>query len=143
MSTSFAKWLRVRIRELDIGADLVGNDPQLTDRAASIRDEAARRAASLGLTGIYQACPTTDNAGAVVEYLSRVLAALPEPAGALTVQQAAERSGIPVRTLYRMVEQGKLPHTRVGTGRGSIRIKPATLDRLLEPEAPPKDYLFG
>lgn len=62
---------------------------------------------------------------------------------ALTIQQASRYSGISARTLYRMIQADTLPHVRVGTGRGSIRIKPATLDRLLQPEAPPKDYLFS
>ena len=49
----------------------------------------------------------------------------------LTVQQAAALFNIPARTLYALCADGSLPHARIGTGRGTIRIKPADLNRLV------------
>ena len=55
-----------------------------------------------------------------------------KPAGVvLTVQQAAALFNIPARTLYALCADGSLPHARIGMGRGTIRIKPADLNRLV------------
>jgi excisionase family DNA binding protein len=45
----------------------------------------------------------------------------------LTVAQAAERLGVSPRTLYRLCEEGKLAHQHIGSGRGTIRIRPEDL----------------
>ena len=55
----------------------------------------------------------------------------PAPDAPLTVQQAAKRFNIPARTLYALCADGSLRHSRIGTGRGTIRIKPPDLERLL------------
>lgn len=48
---------------------------------------------------------------------------------ALTVQQAADRVGVSSRTIYDLCDSGDLKHQRIGTGRGTIRIRPANLDK--------------
>jgi len=50
----------------------------------------------------------------------------------MTVKEACERYGIPERTIYALCKAGQLAHLRVGTGRGTIRIRPADLDRHLQ-----------
>lgn len=60
---------------------------------------------------------------------------------ALTIKEAAEYSGIPVSTLYKLVEGGQLAHSRIGQGRGRIRIKPAALANLGEQQAVELRYL--
>jgi excisionase family DNA binding protein len=49
----------------------------------------------------------------------------------LTVQQAAKRFNVSARTLYALCNERKLPHSRVGTGRGTIRIMPSDLKEYL------------
>jgi len=71
------------------------------------------------------------------------------PSDCLTVIQAAKAARVGKRTIYKLCEEGRLPHHRVGTGRGTIRIKRHDLDRYLEQNrvecrspSPAKDYLF-
>jgi excisionase family DNA binding protein len=40
----------------------------------------------------------------------------------LSVREYAETFGVSVATVYAMCATGKLAHTRLGTGRGTIRI---------------------
>ena len=40
----------------------------------------------------------------------------------LTVRDAAERIGVSIGTIYHLCAAGRLPHMRIGTGRGVIRI---------------------
>jgi excisionase family DNA binding protein len=46
----------------------------------------------------------------------------------LTVTEAAERLRCAERTVYRLCREGKLPHRRIGVGRGVIRVRAADLD---------------
>jgi excisionase family DNA binding protein len=50
------------------------------------------------------------------------------------VRQAAERLGVPSRTIYEWCRLGKFPHIRVGTRR--ILILQSTIDSLLTPGTP-------
>ena len=82
--------------------------------------------------------------------LNSMLAAVqPVATDTLSVKQASERYGIPERTIYALCKDGQLVHHRVGTGRGTIRIKPADLDRhLLQSRVeiqskPVEDLIFG
>ncbi len=45
----------------------------------------------------------------------------------LTVKQAAERLGVSAATVYQLCAAKLLPHSRVGLGRGVIRISEADL----------------
>ena len=50
------------------------------------------------------------------------------PSEELTVVEAAERLRCAERTVYRLCREGKLPHRRIGVGRGVIRVRAADLD---------------
>ena len=49
----------------------------------------------------------------------------------LTVKQAAERLQCSAATVYQLCATKALPHSRVGLGRGVIRIAAADVDRYL------------
>ena len=49
----------------------------------------------------------------------------------LTVNQAAMRLNVSVKTIRNLIASGKLVHYRVGAGRGVIRIREAALDQHL------------
>ena len=49
----------------------------------------------------------------------------------LTVNQAAERLNVSVKTVRNLIASGRLAHYRIGTGRGVIRISEDALDRHL------------
>ena len=49
----------------------------------------------------------------------------------LTVDQAAVRLNVSVKTIRDLIRTGKLGHYRIGTGRGVIRISEEALDRHL------------
>ncbi len=49
----------------------------------------------------------------------------------LTVDQAAERLNVSVKTIRNLIASGKLGHYRIGSGRGVIRISEEALDRHL------------
>lgn len=56
----------------------------------------------------------------------------PAPADSpLTVQQAAKQFNVSSRTLYELCRSNRLPHSRIGTGRGTIRIMPSDLKEYL------------
>ena len=61
---------------------------------------------------------------------------LPTPtANVLTVKETAERLGVSQRTIYDLIESGRLRAQRIGIGRGTIRIRPTDLNGCLaEPE---------
>ena len=50
----------------------------------------------------------------------------------LTVTEAAERLSVSVSCVYRLVERDKLPHHRIGFGRGAIRFTETDLSVFLE-----------
>ena len=71
--------------------------------------------------------------------LSRALAAVDPPAsGPLTVKQAAERLAVSPKTVYAMIEKGRLRCQRIGR---AIRINPRDLDGLNDTEAPRYKHL--
>lgn len=49
----------------------------------------------------------------------------------MTVVEAADLLSVSPRTVYALCAAGRLPHHRVGLGRGTIRLKPTALDRFL------------
>jgi excisionase family DNA binding protein len=135
-------WLRKQIAEL---TDLRAHpepDQALFELCAAVVREAADRAAKVGMLDHYDQhknmrfCTPRD----AVAVLSSILAALPRVGAhaqkpsdaAMTVAEASEHYGIPERTIYALCKAGQLAHLRVGTGRGTIRIKPADLDRHLQ-----------
>jgi excisionase family DNA binding protein len=50
----------------------------------------------------------------------------------LTVSQAAEFLQVSPSTIYALCAAGKLAHSRIGVGRGTIRIKKETLVKLID-----------
>jgi excisionase family DNA binding protein len=107
------------------------------------------------------ALDTRENPEEVKSYLAQCLRALRPgrrrtaptadlPSDCLTVSQAAKVAGVGQRTVYKLCEEGRLAYHRVGTGRGTIRIKQNDLRRYLEQRrvecrstSAPKDYLFS
>lgn len=65
----------------------------------------------------------------------------------LTVGQAASLLSVSIGTIYALCQTGGLPHLRIGTGRGTIRIRRKDLLRHVkrasgrpeQPGLPPKD----
>ncbi len=49
----------------------------------------------------------------------------------LTIKDVAERLNIGERTAYRLIEEGQLKARRIGSGRGTLRVKPADLERFI------------
>ena len=50
----------------------------------------------------------------------------------LTVKQVAQRLNVSQSCIYQLVETGKIPHHRIGTGRGAIRFSNANIESFLE-----------
>jgi len=125
----YAGWLRAEILSLDEPPE--PDLPTLEDAAETVR-EARRIAESLGWPDLVPLCTADALALRTARrILSKALAVVDPPAsGPLTVKEAAERLGVSPKTLYSLIEARKLPCLRIGKGRGTIRIRPADLDRL-------------
>jgi excisionase family DNA binding protein len=125
----FAQWLRTEIAELNAAAP----DPAICEGAADVVREARRIAQSLGYPDLIPTCRTDFLALPVArEHLSRALAVMDPPtSGSLTVRQAAERLGVSPKTIYDLVEKGRIRCTRIGR---AIRINPADLNTQERPK---------
>ena len=57
----------------------------------------------------------------------------------LTVKDVADRLKIGRTTAYTLIEDGEIPAKRIGTGRGTLRVKPSDLERYINrpDDAPP------
>ena len=130
----FRKWLREQFCILECFARY-GDDYYLTIQVEAIVDEARRLACRFMADP--GACAYDTHAG--LAYVGRLLRELPS-ADVLTVKQAAERLNVSARTIYDLVECGRLRCLRVGRERGTIRIRPADLQHIMEP-APRLDHL--
>ena len=62
------------------------------------------------------------------------------PNGLLTVEQAADLLAVSSRTVYRMIEAGELPATRIGK---TVRIQQAAIERFLAHQSRQPGSLFG
>ncbi len=114
--------------------------------------EAAEEAAQHGRIDLYEQyknvrhCSPRDGL-AFLAHIEYEIKPKPGSSELLTVAEAAELSGIPSRTLYSLCKDGQLAHHRIGSGRGTIRIKRADLDRHLRQSRvelqPFEDLIFG
>jgi excisionase family DNA binding protein len=95
--------------------------------AAALVNECQRVACGFGTPLVGEEQTVTSVRGGI-EIIGKLLAWAKPALGALTVKQAADRLGVSSRTIYDLVESGRLKCQRIGTGRGTIRIRPADLD---------------
>lgn len=49
----------------------------------------------------------------------------------LTVKQVAQRLNVSQSCIYQLVETGRIPHHRIGTGRGAIRFTEVNVEEYL------------
>lgn len=49
----------------------------------------------------------------------------------LTVKQVAQRLNVSQSCIYQLVETGKIPHHRIGLGRGAIRFTESNIESFL------------
>lgn len=78
---------------------------------------------------------TTDPREALIQ-VGRLLDQLNPQPDLLTVKQVAEQLNVSPRTVYDLVESGRLRCSRVGKERGTIRIRPEDLDRIVDKSTP-------
>lgn len=91
------------------------------------------RAAALGAPPEPEALLTTREALARV---GRLLAYFRGQQEWLSAASAADSLGVGLQTIYDLVQSGRLPAQRFGTGRGTIRIRRDDLDALNQPQRP-------
>lgn len=134
---AYQRWLKSQLRLLE------HPEPDLQhfyDLADIIR-QASKRAAVEGLPVAVQACNTVRPGPIGPKQCREILAAClaacpaePEPVqdDLLTVAQAAEQFGIPLRTIYDLCNSGQLRHSRIGAGKGRVKIKPIDFQAYLK-----------
>ena len=55
----------------------------------------------------------------------------------LNVKEVSERLAVSKGCVYELISSGKLPHARIGCGRGTIRIPEAAVDAFIEDSLQP------
>lgn len=133
-SASYLTWLRKQLPKLDSIYETTALEP-MQDRAvymdaAAIAEEVGQRAAKLGLAEIHaKSLPFAGEADPreVKTFVAECIKACQPSSDWLTVADVAARLNVAPRTVYRLCEEKKLPHQRVGSGRGTIRVRPADL----------------
>jgi excisionase family DNA binding protein len=138
---AFKKWLTQQLAELDKLHDLWLDLDEPWNTVQCIVQEAADRAAKLGLLEVCRKSREIKQGNIqearwfIGECLRAIEAGKPK-SGMLTVREAADQWNISQRTIYDLIECGRLRCQRIGKGRGTIRIKPTDLDRcVIEPTA--------
>ena len=123
----FSKWLSNTIAELHAEEA----DHPLCEDAADYVREARRIAESLGWPDLIPPCKADAfDVTAARRRLAQALAVVDPPAsGPLTVKQVAERLSVSPKTVYDMVEKGRLRCIRIGR---AIRIRPSDLNTEVE-----------
>jgi|SRR5579884_1811055 len=54
------------------------------------------------------------------------------PVALLTIEQAAQRLSVSAATVYDLCARRKLPHVRIGTGRGTTRVDEQALEEFIK-----------
>jgi excisionase family DNA binding protein len=137
---TFKTWCRKQLNELAVLESIYVELDDPGETVEWIVQQAADRAARLGLAGLYHKSIglRQTNLEAAKWYLSECLAAVAATVQAskpksdlLTVRQAAAQLNVSQRTIYDLVESGRLKCQRIGIGRGTIRIRSRDLDGCL------------
>lgn len=109
--------------------------PDDWEHFASIINKASTLAAKFGAHDLFPNCPPVLNSRRdTVWQLKRVSAwcdGQAKQADFLTVGQAADRLQVSKDSIYDLIQQGNLEHTKVGR---TIRIKPSALDHIHQPD---------
>jgi excisionase family DNA binding protein len=127
--TDFARWLETEFSELETVCKYEPDDDYYQGIAAAETVETARRlACRFGVDPGEEVQRVTPRAALAI--IGRLLDHFTPKPDLLTAKQAAERLGVSPRTVYDLCESGQLRCQRIGTGRGTIRIRPADLDRI-------------
>jgi excisionase family DNA binding protein len=147
----YLTWLHKQMRRLTAIYEQLDSEPMLVQEvyqaAGNIAEDAGERAMRLGLPGLHAkslAFVGLADPFEVKTFLSECVRACQAPKGEdylLSVAEAADRLGVSPRTLYRLCGEGKLPHQHIGSGRGTIRIRPedlAAFERTIADHAKPK-----
>jgi excisionase family DNA binding protein len=126
----FRRWLRAEIAELD-GPQPEDTLPLCEDAASAVKN-ARRIAIALELADVAEVCEKVTTSALALPVAQRLLttclAAL-DP-DFLTVKEAAARLNVSERSVYDLVRCGRLHASRIGNGRGAIRITPADLGNI-------------
>jgi excisionase family DNA binding protein len=127
------KWVLSKLRYLDELAGHPELQPCHFDELRTIVAQATRKAAQVGIAvpRVRQGPISIDLCRSV---LAGVLAEIKPTSDLMTVAEAAEKFNVSKRTLYREIKGGNLPCERI---RGTIRIRPADLERHLAPRPAP------
>lgn len=149
---TYVTWLRKQMRRLTDLYGCLDDEPTFIEEvyqaAGRIAEEAGERAMQLGLPDLHsKSLPMIGFADPfeVKTFLALCVQASQAPKdkdGLLTVAEAADRLGVSPRTVYRLCDEGKLPHQHLGSGRGTIRIRPedlAAFERRTAEHAKPKN----
>jgi excisionase family DNA binding protein len=128
----FRRWLRAEIATLGRWDDEPEVQENLFSDAASMIRNARRLAIALEQPAVAAICEKIKTPALALPKAQRILTeclnALQNDS--LTVAEAARHLGVSVRTVYDLVRSGRLRASRIGNGRGAIRIAPADLDNI-------------
>jgi excisionase family DNA binding protein len=120
------KLLKTRLTELD-HLEAVWQDVDAPwETLDFLVSDTAEQCARKGLD-FYKDAPENPTINSSRCWLAACLKRLQETS-LLTVKQAAERLHVSTRTIYDLVESGRLRCNRYGSGRGTIRIRPDDLN---------------
>jgi excisionase family DNA binding protein len=135
---TYLTWLRKAMDRLDERYAVLTQEPMLVEEvfsyAGALAEDAGERAARLGLSALYDDSLNllgATNPMTVKSFLAKCIAVCGQSVnadGPFDVAEAAKRLSVSRGTIYALVESGKLLCSRIGKGRGTIRIPLAALE---------------